>query len=159
LKSGKSGKPSATKTPVLGIKDRRTGYVKATVIPDVTLDNVYPLIEDTVVHESIIVTDEANVYKHLKRNFVHARVNHSAKQYVDGFAHTNEIENFWSHLKRGIDGIYHWVSVPHLQSYVNKYTLRYNTRKLTTSGRFDLILSNVAGRLTYKELINKIPQK
>lgn len=56
-------------------------------------------------------------------------------------------------MKRGIDGIYHWVSAPHLQSYVNEYALRYNTRKFTTSGRFDLILSNVAGRLTYKDLI------
>jgi hypothetical protein len=86
-------------------------------------------------------------------HYSHIRVNHSAKEYVNGFAHTNGIENFWSHLKRGIDGIYHWVNVPHLQSYVNEYTLRYNTRKFTTAGRFDLVLSNVAGRLTYKELI------
>ena len=68
-------------------------------------------------------------------------------------AHTNCVECFWSHLKRMVDGIYHWVSAEHLQSYVNEETLRYNTRSFSTSHRFDLILANVAGRLTYKELI------
>jgi hypothetical protein len=69
-------------------------------------------------------------------------------------AHTNGIENFWSHLKRGIDGIYHWCSKEHLQSYVDEFTLRFNTRDYNTQGRFDLILSAVANkRLTYKALI------
>lgn len=68
-------------------------------------------------------------------------------------AHTNGIENFWSHLKRGIDGIYHWVSKTHFQSYVDEFTYRFNTRKLSTNQRFNLVLENVSGRLTYKELI------
>ena len=69
-------------------------------------------------------------------------------------AHTNGIENFWSHLKRGIDGIYHWVSKEHLQSYVNEFTHRFNTRSYDTQGRFDLILSAVANKkLTYQNLI------
>jgi hypothetical protein len=67
--------------------------------------------------------------------------------------HTNGIENFWSHLKRGIDGIYHWVSRDHLQSYVNEFTLRYNTRTFSTSTRFDYVLNNMVGRLTYKDLV------
>jgi hypothetical protein len=67
--------------------------------------------------------------------------------------HTNNIENFWSHLKRGINGIYHWVSKEHLQQYVSEFTLRYNTRQEKTYQRFDLILCNVIGRLTYKQLI------
>ena len=45
-------------------------------------------------------------------------------------AHTNNIECFWSHLKRGVDGIYHWVSKKHLQSYVDEFSLRFNTRKI-----------------------------
>jgi len=45
------------------------------------------------------------------------------------------------------------VSREHLQGYVSEYVLRYNTRKFTTSGRFDLVLANATGRLTYKELI------
>jgi len=88
-------------------------------------------------------------------SYNHLRVNHSAKEYVNGMAHTNGMENFWSHLKRGIDGIYHWVSVKHLQTYVTEYTLRMNSRKLTTAARFDLVLENITGRLTYETLISK----
>ena len=71
------------------------------------------------------------------------RVNQGAKQFVNIMAHTNGIEKFWSHMKRGIDGIYHWVSKDHLQSYVDEFTLRFNARKISTSNRFDLILANV----------------
>ena len=69
-------------------------------------------------------------------------------------AHTNGIENFWSHLKRGIDGIYHSISKQHLQSYIDEFTLRFNTRKFDTQARFDLVLSAVTGKkLTYETLI------
>jgi len=82
-------------------------------------------------------------------------VNHGAKEYVNQMAHTNNVECFWSHLKRGIDGIYHWVSTDHLQGYIEEFSLRFNTRNNTTNERFDLILGNVIGRLTYKQLINE----
>ena len=101
------------------------------------------------------MTDEFPGYKRLKKRFKHYAVNHSAKVYVDGMCHTNGIENFWSHLQRGITGIYHWVSTDHLQAYVDEFSLRYNSRKFGTQARFDMILANVAGkRLTYETLIS-----
>lgn len=39
-------------------------------------------------------------------------------------ASTNGVENLWSHLKRGVDGIYYRVSEEHIQKYVNEYSLR-----------------------------------
>src|SRR5665213_1819950 len=100
------------------------------------------------------MTDEYSGYNDLKHIHTHYKVNHGAKEYVNEMAHTNGIENFWSHLKRGIDGIYHWVSKDHLQSYVDEFTLRFNTRKFQTQNRFDFILSGLAGkRLTYEDLI------
>jgi hypothetical protein len=67
--------------------------------------------------------------------------------------YTNGIENFWSHLKRGIDGIYHQISKEHLQAYIDEFLLRFNTRKFTTQNRFDLVLSGVTGkRLKYQNL-------
>ena len=70
-------------------------------------------------------------------------------------AHTNGIENFWSHLKRGIDGIYHSISKEHLQACVDEFVLRFNTRKFSTQGRFDLVLAAISNkRLTYKTLID-----
>lgn len=151
-KSGLMGK-ALDKGIVLGMKDRKTGTVKAQVVPNAQAETLIPLVRKAVQENSIVITDEWRAYHQLGETFSHGRVCHSAKQYVDGHFHTNGIENFWSHLKRGVNGIYHWVSKEHLQSYVDEYALRFNTRKMTTSGRFDLVLSNVAGRLTYKELI------
>lgn len=147
------GSTISSKTPVIGMKERG-GNVKAIAIPDRTMESLLPTVFANVATGSVIMTDELLAYQHLKDHFEHHSVNHSAKQYVNGMAHTNGIENFWSHLKRGIDGIYHWVSKEHLQSYINEYTLRFNTRDLSTQGRFDLILAGIAGtRLTYDALI------
>ena len=48
--------------------------------------------------------------------------------YVDGDVHTNTLEGFWSHVKRGVSGVYRGVSSKHLQSYLNEYVFRYNNR-------------------------------
>ena len=142
-------------TSVFGLLERG-GHVIATVVPNRRKENLMPLILERVCPTATVCTDEYTAYKDLRHTFTHRKVNHSAKEYVNGMAHTNGIENFWSHLKRGVDGIYHWVSVPHLQAYVDEFSLRFNTRKYETSQRFNFILANVSGRkLTYENLINK----
>lgn len=140
-------------TPVIGMIERG-GNVIAKAIPERTNFFMIPVVQQNVRKDSLIVTDEFRGYRRLDKDYYRFTVNHSAKEYVNHMAHTNTIENFWSHLKRGIDGIYHWVSKGHLQSYVDEFTLRFNTRNYNTQGRFDLILSAVAGKkLTYQELI------
>ena len=67
-------------------------------------------------------------------------------------AHTNGVENFWSHLKRMVDNTNHWVSKHHLQAYVDEEVLRFNTRELFTADRFDYILGNIAGRVRLADL-------
>jgi len=57
-------------------------------------------------------------------------------------------------LKKGIFGIYHFTSKKHLQIYVDEFVFRFNTRKISESARFNLLLSNTERRLTYKELRN-----
>ena len=109
------------------------------------------LIEQNVKKGSYLMTDDARTYD-AARGYIHRVVNHSAKQYVNGMAHTNTIEGFWSHFKRGIDGIYHQISFKHLQRYTHEFSLRYNSRKFTESNRFNMVLANMVGRLTYKEL-------
>ena len=71
-------------------------------------------------------------------------------------AYTNTAESFWSHLKRGIDGIYHHVSSKHLQLYCNEYTYRWNTRNMTDGERFVSWFSGIDNKhLMYKALTNK----
>jgi len=146
------GRSTKDKKPVLGMLERNK-YVIAQVVDDTKQNTVLPIIVHNVIPGTFVMTDEYNAYNALSFAYNHMRVNHGAKEYVNGMAHTNGMENFWSHLKRGIDGIYHWVSVKHLQVYVDEFSLRYNIRELTTASRFDLILANIAGRLTYNDLI------
>ena len=154
---GTQGRSVKTKKPVLGMIERE-GNIIAKVVVDTQMNTIEPHILENIKEGSNIYTDEWKAYKGIKRlegNFGHQIVNHSAKEFVNGLAHTNNVECFWSHLKRGIDGIYHWVSVKHLQRYVNEYSLRYNTRKSSTSSRFNTLLENMEGRLQYKSLIEK----
>lgn len=151
-KKGTQGRSLKTKAAILGMKER-DGNVVAYTVKGTGGSIISPIIKNTIKNGSTVFTDEWLGYNGLKFTYTHLRVNHGAKKYVNLMAHTNGIENFWSHLKRGIDGIYHWVSKPHLQSYVNEFALRYNTRSLQTYERFDTILSNIAGRrLTYDKL-------
>jgi hypothetical protein len=94
-------------------------------------------------------------YNKLFKTYNHQIVNHRIKQYVNGDASTNSAENFNSHLKRGMSGIYHQVSRKHTQSYANEFAFRYNTRKYKEQERFDLVLLSTAGKsLSYRQLIS-----
>jgi len=104
--------------------------LSALVPRNLKTSTVVPLIKERVLPKSMVYTDEFPTYDYLKEHgFKHKRVHHASKVWVAGDAHTNTIEGFWSALKRGINGVYHAVSVKHLQGYINEYSFRYNHRK------------------------------
>jgi len=108
----------------------RAGRVRAVQKPKGTADSLLPNVRQYILPSSIIYTDELPVYTNLTaEGYVHRRVNHTAKVYVEGDAHTNTIEGFFSLLKRGISGVYHSVSAKYLQRYLDEYAFRYNHRK------------------------------
>ncbi len=74
------------------------------------------------------------------RDFQHQTVNHRQGEYVRGIVHTNNMENFWSLLKRGIIGTYHNVSKKYLPLYLNEFQWRFNHRKDP-----DIFLTAIAG--------------
>ncbi len=148
----KKGTGATNKTAVFGMLERE-GNVQMQVVSRVDGVGLKPIIYEAVPVGTTIVTDGYGAYKDLNKHYKHEIVAHSNKEYVRGEFHTNNIEGAWSQLKRGIYGIYHSASPKHLQSYCNEFALRYNTRRDTTQNRFDLILSNMVGRLTYKKLI------
>jgi hypothetical protein len=69
------------------------------------------------------------------KNFTHKTVNH-INEYVNGTVHIGGIENFWSLLKRGLNGTYVAVEPFHMDAYVDEQVFRYNTRKESDSKRF-----------------------
>ena len=148
------GRSWKDKVPVLGMLERG-GNLITQVVQNTQQNTIEPIVNENIKKGSNVFTDEWHAYKDLNKQFNHQVVNHSAKEYVNKKAHTNSIENFWSHLKRGIYGTYHWISKKHLSKYVDEFTLRYNTRKYEERERFNLVLASVVGqRLTYQQLIN-----
>ena len=78
---------------------------------------------------SLVVTDEHNGYKRLGRTYPYEIVNLSKKEYVRGNVHTNNIESFWSVLKRGVVGTFHQVRKDYLPLYLAEFSYRHNNRK------------------------------
>lgn len=141
------------KSTVMGIAERN-GVLKAKVIPSPSTANIIPEILRNVAPGTVVVTDQYNVYKRLAGYYEHQSINHAAGEYVKGDAHTNTIEGFWSLLKRGIIGIYHFTSHEHLQLYVDEFVFRYNTRNISEAQRFEVMLKRCGNRLRYQTLIN-----
>ena len=56
-------------------------------------------------------------------------VDHKALEYVRGEVHTNNLESFWSLLKRGVIGTFHNVSKDYLPLYLNEFAFRHNERE------------------------------
>lgn len=78
---------------------------------------------------SLVATDEHSGYRRLGRTYPHGIVNHSKKEYVRGNIHTNNIEAFWSLLKRGVVGTFHQVSKDYLPLYLAEFSYRHNNRE------------------------------
>ncbi len=126
---GKRGRGAANKVVVMGMVERK-GRARAIVVSDVKAKTLLPQIEANVIKDATVYTDDLMSYTGLsKLGFEHKVVEHSKKVYVTGKdIHTNNVEGFWSQLKRSIDGTYHHVTPKHLQEYADEYSFRYSHR-------------------------------
>jgi transposase-like protein len=123
------GAANTGKATVVGAIARK-GNVVCKIIENATAETLSHFVEDTVSdHVSLIATDESGGYRDLKHFYPHKSVDHKAREYVRGEVHTNNIENFWSLLKRGVIGTYHNVSKKYLPLYLNEFAFRHNNRK------------------------------
>jgi hypothetical protein len=104
---------------------------------------------------SNIMSDEFAGYIGLEGRFHHHTVNHSAGEYVRWyFCHVNGLEGAWSHFKRQVFGIHHWISTKHLDRYLDEFTWRYNRRESKEGERVNALLAAADGkRITYPQLI------
>jgi transposase-like protein len=157
--SAKFGGPTG-KAIVVGLLDRTSRKVRASVVPDVSRLTLQNAVLQNVTHGTNVYTDQAPAYQRLNKTYLHEVVNH-AETYVRGRVHTNGLENFWSLLKRGLSGTYVAVEPFHLFRYVDEQAFRYNNRAtkgnpMNDADRFQVALSQIVGkRLTYAELTGK----
>jgi transposase-like protein len=145
------------KTPVVAPVSRDTGEVRTKVMPNVTGENLRAAIAGEVeVERTVLHTDGSIYYPRIASDFAgHESVDHRAGEYVRGDVTTNQAENFFSQLKRSIDGTHHHVSVPHLQRYLSEFEFRYTYRKDTDTERMARLVGRVHGRrITYMQPIH-----
>jgi transposase-like protein len=141
------GRGPVDKTPVFGMAQRGQDDAPAKVAVKVVEDNgaksLLPHVRTKVLPDSVVYTDEWRSYNKLgEMGYKHSRVHHKEKVYVSGNVHTNTIEGFWSHVKRGVSGVYRGVSSKHLQSYLDEFVFRYNNRD-NPDGMFMAFLDRV----------------
>ena len=136
----------------MGLLERH-GEVRTQVVPNVRRKSLHSEVSKHVEQGSFVFTDALASYNGLDAEYVHNVINH-AEKYVDGQIHTNGIENFWSLLKRGLNGTYVSVEPFHLFRYLDEQAFRFNNRKGMNDGeRFSLAVSRVVGkRLTWNHL-------
>jgi transposase-like protein len=151
-KQKKTGR-GTNKTPVVALVERG-GEVRSFRMANVTGLELKGAIRRNVSRDARIMTDSFKSYRGLGKEFAsHEYVSHSDGEYVRGDVHTNTAENYFSILKRGIDGTYHHISEAHLPRYLAEFDFRYNNRialGVTDAERTRRALAGVVGkRLTY----------
>lgn len=121
---------------------QRNGKAYLKHIPNVGKWTLLKQIQENVDPKARIITDQWGGYMQLpKFGYRHEYVDHG-ETYVMGDVHTQNTENVWSILKRGIYGVYRHVSKKYLQSYANEYAWRYNHRSMGDK-MFDELLNQV----------------
>ncbi|MCU1463385.1 MAG: putative transposase for insertion sequence element [Acidimicrobiales bacterium] len=160
--------PKGNKSIVLSLISTETGEARSRVVPDVTGATLRKAIAEQVdMPNTTLHTDEWKGYNAVAQELAgHKTVNHSEDEYVrvekvrgeDGQVSrnvitSNQAENYFSQLKRSIDGTHHHVSKEHLQRYLDEFDFRYSTRKLSDTARLQRMVDQVDGRrLTYRPL-------
>jgi transposase-like protein len=120
----------------------RKGNVICKVIENTDVRTLSGFVREVVSDKvTLVATDEYGGYSWLKpMKLPHESVDHKAGEYVRGNVHTNNLESFWSLLKRGVIGTYHNVSKKYLPLYLNEFSWRFNNRK-----NEDIFKSAIAG--------------
>lgn len=124
---GGQGRGGDDKTAVAGLL-QRNGKVIAQKVKDVSAKTLKSFVKQNVKQGSKLMTDEWKSYNGLSLLYGHNIVKHAMGEYVNGAIHTNTLEGFWSLLKRGVIGQFHYVTPEYLNRYIDEFCFRYNER-------------------------------
>jgi len=153
-KRGTGGQGVTDKQPVVALVSRETGEVRSRAIPNVSGDSLQRVISEEVdAARTHLHTDEGTGYLKIADDFLaHSSVNHKAGEYVRDDVPTNTAENYFSQLKRSIDGTHHHVSREHLNRYLAEFDFRFSTCNQTDSERMQRLVGRQVGnrRLSYR---------
>ncbi|HEX3936232.1 MAG TPA: IS1595 family transposase [Xanthobacteraceae bacterium] len=157
----------AHKNVVLTLVERG-GSARSFHVDSTSIADIVPVVRQNVRRESHFMTDEAQHYKALGREFEsHGRVEHTAEEYVrypqgdNPIIHSNTVENYYSIFKRGMKGIYQHCAEKHLHRYLAEFDFRYSNRVrlgIDDENRAARALKGITGkRLTYRRTDENAP--
>lgn len=137
---------------------QRGGKVRTAVIPNRRKKAIQEQVRNHVSAGAALYSDALQSYDGLAQDYAHQVIDH-AEKYVDGRVHTNGLENFWSLLKRGINGTYVSVEPFHLYRYLDEQSFRYNNRAtkynpVNDADRFRIAVSQIVGKLELEKQLN-----
>jgi transposase-like protein len=150
---------AAHKNVVLTLVERG-GAARSFHVDSTSVAQIVPIVRQNVHRETIVMTDEAPVYRSLGGEYLsHDAVNHGKKEYVrysaDDVITTNTVEGYYSIFKRGMKGVYQHCAEKHLHRYLSEFDFRYSNRValgVNDGERADLAIKGAAGkRLTYRQ--------
>jgi hypothetical protein len=148
-----TGRAYPDKTPVFGMYHRESRKIRAMVITKGQFKNIARVITYNVQPGSNLMTDDWTGYSGIDKIYNRQSVGHKKWQYAAGDVTTNRVENFWSHLKRGLHGTYIHVTPKHLNRYVQEFVFRFNHREYGVQKQIDCVIAQMEVRLKYKDLV------
>jgi transposase-like protein len=143
------------KTPVVTLINAETGEARSAVVTDVSGKTLRKAMSEHVdLPNSHLMTDESRSYDSIGAEMAsHQTVNHSKGEYARGRVTSNKAENFFSQLKRSLDGTHHSISKEHLGHYLAEFDFRYTTREMDDSERMMKLVARCDGvRVSYKRI-------
>ena len=119
-----------SKTPVIGLMERGGRVIARPAKPkDLSSKGLNKFISRFVdTAGTLLITDEWLGYRRVSEFMLHATVNHGV-EYANGMIHTNNIENFWSLVKRAWYGTHHFYSTKYINLYISEACYKFNQRK------------------------------
>jgi len=143
------------KYAVLTLIDRDTGAARSFHVDRANQATILPILRENLHKEARVITDDSGIYRNLRKEYDHAFVVHSKKQWGRGEIHSNTVEGFYSIFKRGMKGIYQHCSEKHLHRYAAEYDFRYSNRAklgINDEERTEAAIAGIIGkRLTYHQ--------
>ena len=115
---------------------QRGGEVVIKMLPDVKQQTIKPVILETIIPGTRVMTDEYNIYNRLTEwGYSHQSVNHGKREYArdddgDGVreVHVNTMEGFWSLLRSWLRP-HRGISQERLPLYLGFFEFVHNIRK------------------------------
>ena len=126
------------------MRDWAKGRVRMATVFDASKVVLHDFIDERVATSAGVITDEHACYRGISNP--HWTVNHSWKELVRKSDHTKGVESFRATLKRGIEGVYHRMSVAHRDRYVQEFAARTNSRPLDTIDHMRIFACRLANR-------------